>query len=657
MKDKILGLYKKHKDVVPYLVFGVLTTAVNVVSYALLSRVFKLGTVPCVIIAWFLAVLFAYLTNRRWVFKSRARTRKEITREVVSFFGCRLATGVLDWLIMIVFVDGLHMNDILIKIIANIVVIVLNYVASKLVIFKASRRSITLNERIGTAMKWAVYGLLTFMIGVIMILNLFVCGSEYNRKVEFLLPNIVLLLIAGALIGGLAFLAKKNKLKIFKKKGYKGINILSAVLFIGLIYVTLNTCFHPGWDVGTVFDSAQRVSYEMFEPGESAFQSSYFSSWPNQQFLLLLEAFLLKVNRIFGIVSGDQGIMVLVGLQVLLLVITGNLLFRIIYRKTKSKAFSYLGWGMFVVLLALSGWINVPYTDMLAVCFPVIIYFVYLKKDDSEKHRWLWWALIGLLTYWGYKTKPSAAIMTIAILGGEMIFGIMKKETIRLKEMAKGGAALVLSMLISMLAFPALFSLTKIEVTKDFDVGPLHLVMMGLNKDTNGVYALRDVIFTDSFGTDKAARTAGQKEEIKRRLNEFGVSGLLEHSKKKALTVFNDGTFAWATEGTYGSVMYDIRNVKMGPFLRDVFYETGNKYPVLAAVQQAVWLVVLLLCGLCLFLKKDRHMTVLVISLIGIILFNMLFEARARYLIVFVPIFVLTATLVLERIASKICKK
>ncbi len=131
-------LYDKYKDVIPYLFFGVCTTVVNVVVYWLAAYPLKLGTMPSAVIAWIAAVLFAYLTNRKWVFHSQAKGAGQIVKEIISFFVCRLATGVLDWGCMYVFVNLLHLNDIVIKVAANILVIVLNYVASKWVIFKKS---------------------------------------------------------------------------------------------------------------------------------------------------------------------------------------------------------------------------------------------------------------------------------------------------------------------------------------------------------------------------------------------------------------------------------------------------------------------------------------------------------------------------------------
>jgi putative flippase GtrA len=86
--------------------------------------------------AWFLAVLFAYVTNRKFVFKSDSTTSKAILIEITAFFGCRLLTGFIDFGMMYVFADLLKYNDLVIKIISNVIVIVSNYVASRLIIFK-----------------------------------------------------------------------------------------------------------------------------------------------------------------------------------------------------------------------------------------------------------------------------------------------------------------------------------------------------------------------------------------------------------------------------------------------------------------------------------------------------------------------------------------
>lgn len=132
----LMQLIKKYKDILLYGIFGVLTTVVNIVTYWVAAHPLGLSVMVSTVIAWIVAVLFAYVTNRTWVFHSQAEGTKEIVQEIVSFFTCRLATGVVDWVCMFIFVDLLHFNDVIIKAAANVLVIILNYVASKLVIFK-----------------------------------------------------------------------------------------------------------------------------------------------------------------------------------------------------------------------------------------------------------------------------------------------------------------------------------------------------------------------------------------------------------------------------------------------------------------------------------------------------------------------------------------
>ncbi len=133
---QLIGLFLKYKEVILYLVFGGLTTLVNIVCYAVCARGFHMGTLVSNGIAWVLSVLFAYVTNKIFVFESKTDSVREAVRELVSFIACRAGTGVLDMAVMYVTVDMLGWYDVLMKILSNIIVIILNFVFSKLVIFR-----------------------------------------------------------------------------------------------------------------------------------------------------------------------------------------------------------------------------------------------------------------------------------------------------------------------------------------------------------------------------------------------------------------------------------------------------------------------------------------------------------------------------------------
>lgn len=130
-----MKIFKKYKEVILYVFFGGCTTLVNIVIYFICAHAVSLNTTISTIISWIVSVTFAYTTNKIWVFESRNKRSTDLFKEIVSFYGCRLTTGIIDLLIMILFVDILKFNDMIIKILSNILVIVLNYIASKVYIF------------------------------------------------------------------------------------------------------------------------------------------------------------------------------------------------------------------------------------------------------------------------------------------------------------------------------------------------------------------------------------------------------------------------------------------------------------------------------------------------------------------------------------------
>ena len=134
------NILKKYKDIIAYLFFGACTTLVNIIVYYLCAHPLTLSTGISTAIAWIVSVLFAYITNKLWVFESKSWKRDVVIREAISFFACRLATGIFDVVFMMVTVDVLAMNDLWMKIISNIIVVIVNYIASKFLIFRKARK-------------------------------------------------------------------------------------------------------------------------------------------------------------------------------------------------------------------------------------------------------------------------------------------------------------------------------------------------------------------------------------------------------------------------------------------------------------------------------------------------------------------------------------
>ena len=124
---------KLDRELALYVVFGAFTFLVNIVTYFLFQSVMGINYLVSNVLAWFFSVLFAYITNRTWVFESKS---PEILKEMSLFFGGRIFSGVVDTVLMYLFIDVLVLGNTFSKIVVQIIVIVLNYVFSKLIVFK-----------------------------------------------------------------------------------------------------------------------------------------------------------------------------------------------------------------------------------------------------------------------------------------------------------------------------------------------------------------------------------------------------------------------------------------------------------------------------------------------------------------------------------------
>lgn len=138
--NKIFDLYKKNKEIINYLIVGGLTTLVSIVSYFIISSIVDIENnfwfIFANVLSWILSVIFAYVTNKIFVFESKVKGKKEVSKEMGKFFTSRIATLVIELVLMFVLVKLITLNNGLSKIFAQIVVIILNYVFSKIFVFK-----------------------------------------------------------------------------------------------------------------------------------------------------------------------------------------------------------------------------------------------------------------------------------------------------------------------------------------------------------------------------------------------------------------------------------------------------------------------------------------------------------------------------------------
>lgn len=136
MRDRLKTLYEKHGDILRYLIIGGLTTAIDYGAYALLTEALGVHIQVAGVIAWILAVSFAFVGNKWIVFQTRAEGSRALLREVAAFTASRLVTLGFQALFLYVAVDVLSWNNLISKAVCNVLVVVLNYVLGRLVVFR-----------------------------------------------------------------------------------------------------------------------------------------------------------------------------------------------------------------------------------------------------------------------------------------------------------------------------------------------------------------------------------------------------------------------------------------------------------------------------------------------------------------------------------------
>ena len=141
--NKIKELYLKYKEIINYLIFGVLTTIVSLVTYYICVFTFldpdnAIQLQIANVISWIISVAFAYITNRKFVFESKEKNK---IKEASKFVTSRIATLLMDMAIMYVGVTVLRFNDKIMKLISQVVVIVMNYILSKILVFKKEKNN------------------------------------------------------------------------------------------------------------------------------------------------------------------------------------------------------------------------------------------------------------------------------------------------------------------------------------------------------------------------------------------------------------------------------------------------------------------------------------------------------------------------------------
>lgn len=478
-----------------------------------------------------------------------------------------------------------------------------------------------------------IYGI---MFTIILVLLFVFSGVDYHLKKSFIISNIMVLIFFIFPIFWIYYLYKKKRKDISDKK-YKIILIcIASLVFIVQLILTKCIYFYTDWDVGVIRDI---VDYYFVTGNING--NFYLSTYPNNLLLVMLIV-IIKSVPIFG-----KHYMFLLGINCFFVNLAG-IFTSLTIKNIINKRVALQSFIITIPFILLSPWIVIPYTDTFGILFPILVFYLYTKKE----RRIIDYYLIGLFTFIGYYIKPTVAIILMAIVIVEIISNgkqLIKKENIKNNLKVVGLAAF--GIFSAVLVFKSSYYILNFEPA--FDVKPttfIHYLAMGQNEETLGAYSQQDINETGIYGAK------ADLKKFYKRLTGRTFGGQIEFFSKKTLLNFNDGSFSWASEGTF---FYKINETKssFAKLLRKIYYNNGKYNLYFLQFCQIIWLTVLFFCTFIIKKKNNKNELVIMLSIIGITMFLTIFEPRTRYLYCYSPIFVICALIGLSNLYEIVNKK
>ena len=318
-----------------------------------------------------------------------------------------------------------------------------------------------------------------------------------------------------------------------------------------------------------------------------------------------------------------------------------------IYRITSSKKLAFLTMVISIPLLLLNPWFFIPYSDTFSVIIPILILYLYSNKNK----KWASYGTISFLGIIGYFIKPSSIIVLIAILIVEIIRHKWRVSDIHNKKIIKISCSITGGICLAFILNTCAANFIHFE--QDPNIRPIssfiHYLAMGQNPESCGAYLEQDVI----------EASQGAKFELNKFTTRFfsrTCNEQIDFFTKKLLQNYNDGTFAWSKEGNFYMIVPE-RDNKLSNLITNIYYADGKYNQIFTNIEQMIWLLVLAGC-VFLFGKRYKRNEILVLqlSLVGLFIFVMIFEARARYLYTYIPFFIICSVFGLQNSKSLITK-
>ena len=458
-------------------------------------------------------------------------------------------------------------------------------------------------------------------------------SSDFYLKEQLtkpLLSHQVMALCAIALVALLKRLPKYNHLDESLKK-HGGRLLIAASFLLFLVHVLV--CYHGyfmgnGDDVFYVLNSA--VSYgRNYKEG---LETRYLELYPNNLTLVFLYGLVVRGLKVIGgLEPGIERIRIfLILIQSMENILCGVLIARMVRKRTGNELSAFIAWLMYLLLIGLSPWYLVPYSDSTILIFPLLLCEL---CDRNWTVKWIKYVIIGVLGGIVYLIKPQGFIPVISCIILEIARAFREKK----------GKPIFNAFLVSVFAFLVIFpgfSFIVREMNMDIDpqerVGMTHYLNMGLNNKTDGCFSPEDVAVDRSY-KPQSVRDKYCLESAKNRLVQMGPSGLIRHLFRKTLVNYWDGSFSWNLD--FDMQWKEEKDAIITPVIREWLSQNSFTRRVSATAATTIWILVLLMS---LNPRKGRWEQ-MELSCIGMWMFNILFEAKGRYVYIFIPVLIVLA--------------
>lgn len=476
-------------------------------------------------------------------------------------------------------------------------------------------------------------------------------ASSYNIP---LLPNLALIAIAAviALLCQKMFTLRKASdtapapvLRARKAPYIFATAALFCYQLVSFYYVGVLT----GWDAGTLRGASTLAAPISQTLPADDWYYLYFSSYPNN--LLMLIIFRVQ-DRIRAALMPQISTGAFYAVISMALVSLSFYLFtRVSAKLVTHGRLHLLADAIFFVLAGLSPWYMIPYSDTYGLFVCTAMLYLLACHSGSLPSA----VALGLLGAVAYNIKPTCVFVIISIC---VAWVLETCGTTAFRKAISDIGVMLLAFVISLAAVSIAIGRLGISWNEDARITASHFAMMGLNDETDGVFSSDDASLSMAQPNVEAREEVNRKV-IKERLSTYGPIGLAKHLVKKTLVCFNDGTFAWPLEGGFFGETVGVASNDGTNFFHNYLYPPASfsepgPYRVFCTIEQTLWLVCL--AGIPLGLLRSKKMfdqekdagsstqsawLVIAYCVGAMLLFLLMFEARARYLYLYSGYFVL----------------